>query len=233
MTLLYLVGTNHLDLKGPERLRKFLDFVRPDVIGVESTEEKATMRLADHQRITQDIKQTGALLRMMYGKDEFEKLGKYLTMVGYEMWVPDQFRQDNPNTSVLWLDETLEESYHNSVTKEVFDDKVDAQGQFNEKMLQEIMDMDFDDYQRRTDKSYDDHSLAKFWRENPEHFERLLVGRDKVVEPRIREAHQGTEHTMVYIGGSIHFFTDYHPNLFKRLADLNPTRVNLNQVDDF
>ena len=39
MAKLYLVGTHHLDLTGPERLEKFLGFVRPDAIGLESTVE--------------------------------------------------------------------------------------------------------------------------------------------------------------------------------------------------
>lgn len=37
----YLVGTCHVDLKGPQRLRKFLNFVRPSSICHEGSEETA------------------------------------------------------------------------------------------------------------------------------------------------------------------------------------------------
>ena len=50
MTKLYLVGTHHLDLKGPERLEKFLGFVRPDTIGLESTIEDYHRRIKDHEQ---------------------------------------------------------------------------------------------------------------------------------------------------------------------------------------
>ena len=59
-----------------------------------------------------------------------------------------------------------------------------------------------------------------------------MLDRDKVAESKIREAFAGASHTLVYVGGTLHFFGDY-PNLYERLKDLNPSKIKLVDVDQF
>lgn len=230
MTQLYLVGTHHLDLKGPERLEKFLGFVRPDSIGLESTVENYHRRIQDHDQLKGQKLMLRLMLKDQYGPEAAENVVKYLDMLGYELWVPSIFSGENSGVKLVHCDEYRKEDMK-AMTQEVFGDKVNEAQEVTTDFIDDIAKMDFADYQRRVDASYQDNFVAEL-QKDPASFKMLILDRDERAEPKIRQAFLDSNHTMVYVGGTMHFFGDYD-NLYERLKDLNPTRLRLPEVDQF
>ena len=85
----YLVGTVHMDLKGPERLRKFLGFVRPSSICHEGPKEAIIMvsekRRYGLETVLKGLNQPDPVLRLL-------ALLEYA--YGYEIWVPHHHLQE-------------------------------------------------------------------------------------------------------------------------------------------
>ena len=230
MAQLYLVGTHHLDLKGPERLEKFLGFVRPDSIGLESTVENYHRRIQDHDQLKGQKLMLRLILKDQYGPEAAENVVKYLDMLGYELWVPSKFSGENGGVRLVHCDEYKKEDMK-AMTQEVFGDRVNEAQEVTTDFIDDITKMDFVDYQRRVDASYQDNTVAEL-QKVPASFKALILDRDERAEPKIRQAFSGANHTMVYVGGTMHFFGDY-TNLYERLKDLNPTRIRLPEVDKF
>lgn len=118
-----------------------------------------------------------------------------------------------------------------AMTKEVFGDRVNEAQEVTTDFIEDIAKMDFADYQRRVDNSYQDNSVEEL-QKDPASFKTLIPDRDERTEPKIRQAFSGANHAMVYVGGTMHFFGDYY-NFYDRLKDLNPTRIRLPEVDKF
>jgi hypothetical protein len=230
MTQLYLVGTHHLDLKGPERLEKFLGFVRPDTIGLESTVENYHRRIQDHNQLKGQKLLLRLMLKDQYGPEAAENVVKYLDMLGYELWVPSKFSTENAGVRLVHCDEYRKEDIQ-AMTQEVFGDSVNKAQEVTIDFIEDIAKMDFADYQRRVDTSYQDNFVAEL-KNDPASFKTLILDRDERAEPKIRQAFFGSNYTMVYVGGTMHFFGDYD-NLYDRLKDLNPTRIRLQEIDQF
>jgi len=51
---LFLIGTNHLDTKGPKRLKKIIKFLNPDLICLEQPEEKIEIK-RNHKKFQQSF----------------------------------------------------------------------------------------------------------------------------------------------------------------------------------
>ena len=112
MNPLYLLGTNHWDLKGSERLRKFLGIVRPATIGVEASEELIKLRLSEREFFKKEIKkqqQFDQMLEELYstiGKEAPQDgnkmvLGFFATQ-GYEIWSSYEYQEeDNPAAQIF------------------------------------------------------------------------------------------------------------------------------------
>lgn len=230
MAQLYLVGTHHLDLKGPERLEKFLGFVRPDSIGLECTVENYHRRIQDHDQLKGQKLMLRLMLKEQYGPEAAENVVKYLDMLGYELWVPSRFSRENAGVTLVHCDEYRKEDMK-AMTQEVFGNRVNEAQEVTTNFIDDITKMDFVDYQRGVDASYQDNSVAELKRD-PASFKTLILDRDERAEPKIRQAFSDSNHTMVYVGGTMHFFGDYD-NLYERLKDLNPTRIRLPEVDEF
>lgn len=230
MAKLYLIGTHHLDLKGPERLEKFLGFVRPDTIGLESTVENFERRIKDHAQIKSQSLLLRLMLKSQYDAQSAENVTKYLKMLGYELWVPERFAKSNNGTNLICCDQYKPEDIR-AVTREVFGDRVSESGEVTTSFIDEIAKTDFVEYQKQTDASYKSNPVAELKMDTAT-FKAMFIDRDEVAESKIRQAFSGANHTMVYIGGNMHFFGNY-PNLHERLKDLNPIRMQLPEVDQF
>lgn len=229
MAKLYLVGTHHLDLKGPERLEKFLGFVRPDNIGLESTIESFDRRMVDHNRLSFEKILLKLFLKNRYGAEGSEKVIKFLDMLGYEMWVPSQYIISNPGVSLIHCDEYKKEEIR-PFLKDVFGDFVNESNEITIDFMNKIAEYDIEEVQRKTDDQYNDNSIDSL--KNPLFFKLAFIDRDEKAEPKIREANSKSSNTMVYIGGDTHIFGNYH-NLYERLKDLSPIRIKLNEIDKF
>jgi hypothetical protein len=228
--VLYLIGTSHLDLKGPERLEKILGFVRPDIILAEGKEEIARKRIAEHAQLDGNSSVIRSSLASMYG-DRADRILQFFSMMHYEAWVSHQYQDSNPGTQLFFYDPFRTDDLK-AAQKHGLGNMVDDAGNAAESFEEWVANLDFEDHQRRTEEGYTNPSVQWLKENSPVPFERLNIERDEKAERRIREL-IGSAHQMVYIGGVAHIFGDYHPNLFDRLADLNPTRVKLSEVDKF
>lgn len=227
---LYLIGTSHLDLKGPERLEKLLGFVRPDMILAESKEEIARKRIAEHAQLDENSGVIRVSLASMYG-ERADKILRFISMMHYETWVSHEYHGSNPGTQLFFYDPFRTDDLK-AVQRHGLGNMVDDIGNATESFEEWVANLDFEDHQKRIEEGYANPSVQRLRKESPVPFERLNIERDENAERRIREL-IGSAHQMVYIGGVAHIFGDYKPNLFDRLADLNPTRVKLNEVDKF
>lgn len=231
MIKLYLVGTHHLDFQGPERLKKFLGFVRPDTIGLESTIEEAQRRIKDHESVASQSLLLKLMLKSQYGSDSAENITKYLNMLGYETWVPYEFANIKKETKLVYCGE-YDPNDFNGIIHECWGNKINEANEVTTNFIDEIAEIDFKDYQKMIDSSYDDNSICDELRQNSELFQKLFIDRDKKTESKIREALKSTAHTFVYVSGSLHILGDYQ-NLSEKFKELNPIVVKLKEVNQF
>src|SRR3989344_7783517 len=177
MTQLYLVGTHHLDLKGPERLEKFLGFVRPDTIGLESTVENYHRGIQNHDQLEGQKLLLRSMLKDRYGPEEAENVVKYHDILGYELWIPTKFSRENAEIRLVHCDEYRKEDMK-AMIQEVFDYRVNEAQEVTIDFIEDIAKMDFVDYQRRVDSSYQDNSVAELQKDLAS-FKTLLLDRDE------------------------------------------------------
>lgn len=247
MSLVYLLGTNHWDLKGPERLRKFLGFVRPTAIGLEASEELIKQRLSDRQYIKAEMEKQKQFDKMMDGlyasrgreapKDKDQMVLDFLATQGYEMWAPYEHQQENNPTVQIYpihVHEVLARRSAEVYRKGLGEENIDSQGGFTQNFLGEIDKMDPAQLQEWVDSNYFDLDKIAEVYDYPEHLA-FVRECDDVMEPRIRSVvsqNNGGGATVI-VAGNNHFFAGYGNNLYERLSDLSPTRVRLPEVDEF
>ncbi|MEK6905529.1 MAG: hypothetical protein AABX24_03955 [Nanoarchaeota archaeon] len=226
----YLVGTCHVDLKGPQRLRKFLDFVRPSSICHEGSEEFAK-GLFEERRY--GIK---TFLQMANQPDPALKFAAMLEYVqGYEIWVPHQHKQENNPTANIYplenqqvLQDALE-CLNKLLEKE---DVYEMPSVLEKEITRELMNGDIRGFQKYIDTSYFDSKAVADFRSLVE-TDYLLEERDKPMEQKIREITlNDAKGTTVVVCGSGHIFGEYK-NLYERLRDLSPCRLRLPELDKF
>jgi hypothetical protein len=247
MSLVYLLGTNHWDLKGPERLRKFLGFVRPTAIGLEASEELIKQGLSDRQYIKAELEKQKQFDKMMDGlyasrgkeapKDKGQMVFDFLATQGYEMWASYEHQQeDNPMVQIypVHVHEVLARRSAEVYRKGLGEENIDSQGGFTQNFLGEVNKMNPAQLQEWVDSNYFDlDQIAEVYKD-PEHLA-FVRECDDVMEPRIRSVvsqNNGGGATVI-VAGNNHFFAGYGNNLYERLSDLSPARVRLPEVDKF
>ncbi len=247
MANLYLIGTIHIDTKGPGRLEKFLNHVRPDTIGIELPEGAIPPNITPEQ-----VKQRKTMvdsfahsieLAMMFKTHPkiIQRIGEVIRAYGYEGATPIKYINNSQNdTRLLCLDyrtKSLEQEMQKrmkemaNVTEKITSfspEKIAPLIEFAEKYEQFIDEM-------YTDITPISDLTRKFEIENgngAEFLNNVTRDRDEYTAAKIREVLPTAKHTMVYIGGLDHLFGTYH-NLYERLRDLNPVRLKLNEVDKY
>lgn len=214
---IYLIGTDHLDVLGPKRLEKILNYIRPGVIALEATEEFSKKRTKEHNTTVLCANLIKAVLEIQYGEKADNFMQRIWLLWGYEDWVTETYKKDHQGTKLLYLD-NLTESEANAF---------DYDGWGVE--LNDVLNKSPEEYQKETDISYDDNSVDDF---TAQELQKLLIERDEFTETRIREVFRFTVEDMVYVGGADHIFGNYH-NLYERLKDLNPVRKKLRDAEEF
>lgn len=243
MGLIYLLGTNHMDLKGPERLRKFLGFIRPSAIGVEASEELIKLKLSERQFVVAEMERQKQFERTMIGAynilgQDFQKreypwaLDISITM-GYEIWASYEHQKENPTMEIypVHSHEVLERRSPEMYKKAVGEENIDSEGAFNQNFFDELGKLTKDEFQKFIDSGYSNTHKEAY--RNPQ-LREITIECDDAMEPRIRKVvSQNPSGVTVIVAGSNHFFGEYENNLYERLKDLSPTRVRLPDVDKF
>jgi len=226
-----MVGTCHVDLKGPERLKKFLNFVRPTSIAHESSKETA------EEQMKQRFKTINQLLQEINHPDPETRL---LNMVeyayGYELWVPYQHKkEDNPTVKIYSLEDHANVEYLDQKIAEMEQNGEDV-SMTSDTLLSNldkiVEEGDIKAFQEAIDSIYADPcssagEICGFVKEY------ICEKREQDMEQKVREILvKDSAGTLVVICGAGHFFSDYE-NLYERLKDLSPCRIRLPEIDQF
>ncbi len=247
MSLLYLVGSVHWDLKGPERLRKFLGFVRPSYICLEASEQSIQRVLSDRELLKVEMKKArdfDLAMKNLYtatGRKATEEPNndfelRFLSTLGYETWTShEHVANDNPSAIIVPLHnhETLLKGQ--GVYREALgSENVNKEGDLTSHFMDDLASITNEaELQTMMDRNY--FEADTFYGSNPE-VKRLippLVERDDEMEPRLREVVNKNLGTTVFVCGNHHFFADYGNNLYERVQDLSPIRIRLPEIDNF
>ncbi|MBW2982070.1 hypothetical protein KY343_04270 [Candidatus Woesearchaeota archaeon] len=241
MSLVYLVGTVHWDLRGPERLRKFLGFVRPTSIGIEASQELIDSRLKFRKRVKaklEEIRRSEELFSNLYDSLNLKKpepkedlVLKFLEIQSYEQWVPYEHKQEeNPNVKIYPVHDNgfLSKRSPEVHRKELGEEYIDENGDAKLKFLEDLGKENLEEFQKEIDEAY---------RNNEFDYSKLIdviKEADDIMEQKIREVVKADPNGIVaVVSGAAHFFSGYGNNLYERLQDLSPHRVKLPEVDQF
>src|SRR5436309_10817326 len=93
---LYIIGTSHLDLNGPFRLRKLLEYINPDSVSVEMDRKRALSTdtrekiLMYPQKIEKHIINIARKYKKL-GSINKDTVKLYFQIIGYEYWIPRDY----------------------------------------------------------------------------------------------------------------------------------------------
>lgn len=204
--VLTLIGINHIDYKGYERLTKFLNYFKPELIGVEETKEDFekhiayTKLLSKHENLETAIKNFSKI----YPEIKTEDIKEYFEIQGYELKAVVDY-QEKTGTKIIYC-------FDPKIRKEIDlrDGELDDS---NSKIREEFKSM----------FTQENTSIPK---ESLEEEISTYKKMDEFAEKKIRENYD-KDTKMVYVGGLNHIFGNYNPDLFDRLQDLKPIGINL------
>jgi len=260
MEALYLAGTAHFDRKGPERLLKFLSYIRPGHILCEGTEEEARIILEDRQKIEEILtkqkeseerfKSLEAITGTIYHeREEGKKLRLVLEVakaVGYENWISYKHQKLYPGATIVHFDDPklkkealtnlVKELKSNGDGLEYFFDEQGIKISFFEALINSSIES-VEEYVKLFDSYDTDNSLDLDSGEQTEEeklfSDSLTTSRDLHFEKIIRQTMQiDSSMPSVAVLGCYHLFGPYH-NLYERLKDLSPIRIKLKDIDNF
>lgn len=234
--MLYLIGTDHSDPRGHERLQKAIHIIKPCLVTIEIEEEnfnndvvkKAKHALRKGLRIARRYEhfEDEQYERMLKATDSylFElsaclKLTRRMPVFPIDVGLgggavttmeSDEFYTTSMKYAKIYLDSGLA---GNENTAKVLADYT-ACGLLSD----EIIDKHFNDVYNMEQKEEDMIDLEE------------LEERDAVMEGKIRFYYQQADGDVMNIGGLGHLFSEYN-NLYERLKDLKPIRHKLNEFD--
>ncbi len=226
MTDLYLVGESHFDLYGYGRLMRIFRFLRPFAIATEDTGTEFHEALQISKKLQQpktlEIAIQNALKQ--FPKANHETLKLWLRSVHYSVQAISDYSTPN-SIPVLYCDDP-------AVLTEV-----DFRGAWGNQPSSANAEMTRflslppeaakQDIQIEYEQEYypisDLPELVEFYSKRDNFAEPLL--RQQISRRRLQQG------VLVYACGLDHLYGNYRPNLFDRLADLNPIRMKLSDAD--
>lgn len=217
---IYLCGTVHLDLSGPERLRKVLQTLAPDHIVIESYPELSQEILEkrkeyagyNEQTLLQKLKDSSKLPIEGVRPDSALAL---LNCVGYEIWVPFEYAERTGAQIVHLEDKELTQKRMGGYLDDILRDQ-EKVGSIIEmlkqspKMLKNIFDLCYE--------------LGI----NGEKDEVYMVERNREFAERIN----GLKGRVLAVTGNGHIY-GIEPTLQTLLKEYNPIDLKLIQADYF
>ena len=227
---IYLIGTNHFDLKGPERLEKLLNHLQPGYLSVEVDKLRARKAEQMEEELSESPEKLKAIVvatRCFYPDANRETVRETIRIANFEYLVARDYCQQKgiPTSLPLILADSAESAA--KINPEIYRDTA-ATSSMTLSELTEVVE-----------QSYQDDFAS------PENLERFnSIARDAYTETKLRRLArkvalyskikeffgQKWSDRIVHIGGLAHSFGNYH-NLFARLKDLNPVRIKLSEAD--
>ena len=233
MDEIVLVGTAHVDIKGPERLRKILEIEKPDVITIECAEEY----LDNIFKIKEYINKKKLMLRYGTRKIEFtpfnqsqilklnrETLIKFFLIIYFEIIVAKEYSDKN-KINLICIDK---KEYIDEVSKELnknikkgvllhFSMIPEDAFRLSSNYFQKLIDNCY------TSKRYYNEKISK---ENPT----KLLERNKY---SVNEILKIKADKILHVGGMNHIFNN-SPNMYEMLKEKGKKirRLKLIEVDD-
>lgn len=205
---LILIGTSHLDFKGPFRLQKLLLHIQPQTIALEIDAARASETEAYHDF----LKSAGGAERMfeefrrMLPDSHPETLRRFMYGQGFEYTTSKAFAQSRG--ILLNLCDDLKGFFTEKIAKQMVDE------------VSAYIKMTPEAVQSSVDKQY---ALVE---EVSEIELSILVPRDVFTERQLRTL----SGRVLYVCGKNHIFGNYD-NLYDRLKDINPQRMRLSDAD--
>jgi len=215
-----LIGVNHIDPRGPERLRTQMEAYKPEVITLEADQELFFEMDNVHQN-------TQKYLRLPNGKELINILAKetfssellknanpdsvvnFYKAMGYECWIAAEYALSHPGTRIKFVD-----------SKELTDT---AMGEIGDSALTEIaqyLALPPQEYQRRIDEDY-------------AHEESDVAATAKISERNITMAagiiSVGNKRTL-HVGGLEHSFGN-SPNMYELLRKFGTPVSRIKLID--
>ncbi|MBI2543310.1 MAG: hypothetical protein HYW24_03930 [Candidatus Aenigmarchaeota archaeon] len=226
MPQIYLIGTNHRDLKGGERLSRALELLQPHYLVLESSREFAINTLDFHYQLAgmskDEMKDSIVINGIKVDEITDAGLDAYLRTFGYEIIVGSSYALVTGAkiaTPLLPPKEDLQRrmEVENKVGMTRFTDET-REGAGWPQILRATSE-DLEEHQRHVEDTYRSSrswsELSEFW----DFYEGLLVDATR----------QMPGNTAVIVGQD-HIFTE-RSDLYTRLNDLKPRRFRLSDFD--
>jgi hypothetical protein len=151
-TKIYLCGTHHLDIKGPQRLEKVFETLRPDNVAVETYSAFLNEAVSKHDRVMnladkKVIEKLARKFKAETGELNPETALRFARAVGYEVWAPWQYAQKTGAKILCLEDEQIVQSAVCAVKNQ--------HGEEIELALKELLKRPLETFLRFSDIAYD------------------------------------------------------------------------------
>ncbi len=242
MSKIVLVGSVHIDHKGPERLERTLQHYRPEIVCLEQTPKDATRGWKSHLEIMKKLEETP--WHRIYSPEQIERARLEFMSLHYESWVPKVYKNGSPDITLYCIDQEPTDEANSSLdlNQRLWMMRELASG----KTIQDLftpVNLNIKDFiESGSVQEHQAHIDSLYDRTNPNDFisifgERLfrLVGleRDRRFAEQIRKIHcDNPEKVLVATLGNNHIFGDYEGNTYDLLSDLDPVRFKLRDADN-
>lgn len=216
MNSLTLIGTDHKDLDGYARLMKLFNHYKPDVIGLETTEEEYNISLRKLEKLStpEGFEEEINMYEHFTPEANPETLRQFILALCYDVEAARDYSQQG-DVKIIPCDSEEE--------RERFVSDLEVSGLFD------IINEEFKEFIILSP----DQARANIRMEYAKSFSFIkgdyipsLDRRDGFVERILRQQ----EGNVVYVCGQGHINGNYY-NLSKRLNDLHPTIITLDEAD--
>jgi hypothetical protein len=245
MAEIILIGTTHIDHKGPERLEKMLTMFRPGIICLEDSQKGASSSWRSHLEAMRIWTETP--WDLIYTPEQIARVKSELISSSYESWVPKIYKNGSGDIRLFCMGNELDEELSKDPQLDSKAREWIARQLASGKRISDLItpiEMSIKDFvkngseeahQAYVDSKYDETSIKETVEMYGEIlFRKMSVDRDKKFARIIREL--GQEHPEKVILaqiGNMHLFGDYAESTYNLLKDLNPQRYKLKDADKF
>lgn len=225
MTDTILVATQHKDTLGPKRLEKMFDFLKPEIICLETTPSGAKLMIGEHQINSGLFKMNSPELAKKWELQIAKNLSSK-----YEVWVPEEYIKQHRGVFISYIDIRGDVE----LAKKFMDARKLYAHQHPDNLPPKKA-TSLAEYQKQIDQYYlrDNCFEALLKVCGRELAEKISEERDNNFAKQITELRQkNPEKTIVALLGQGHVYGDYSGNTYNLLQEINPTRFKLIEADE-